>query len=659
MTLPLDVANRMLALAWQPNGIDAMVEVLTPFVADRREALRLSVAWAPRELQPDDAAPSVLPTGEPVPSPSTPWPRAASPLPGVDLPVADVVALAWHALEEFCEIRISGIEVCASELARLVRPARIPIGTLERLAVRWVESGRAAACIRAAHPRSARDGWLVRGEIEELYAIAQQYARDWTERRLRSWRLLVRCGVEPREAWRSLGAWSPRSDVLPHGQWVPPEMLPPANAASATPETAAIVDASRTSARAALDDAIAGVVLDRPFHWALLASTRIVADPRVPTMTVGVTSSAKLALFFNPTFVLAVTPEERKGVLVHEINHVILGHLRHPPAIGKKRDVATARNDRVAWRLACECTANEYVPYALPGEPITIETLDLPPNEPTEARFARLRRRKKLVAEWASRFGDEAVDVIVRLLAAEPSGHDDIVEERVVGRHELETLLVAAARATGGEADPATRRLMSRPGFGAMTALQLFGTGRATLPWKALLRILARGLLARHATRAYPNRRQPDRVGVVPGKRVRREKPVVLAVIDTSGSMSSRELDEVSAELGGLVRQHARVACIQCDDEIRARSWLKTGARIERVYGRGGTDLRPPFHEREMRRYDPDLVVYFTDGSGPAPTRGPVGTQVLWVLTGDAPVVPARFGRVVRMRSISGERDAR
>jgi predicted metal-dependent peptidase len=89
---------------------------------------------------------------------------------------------------------------------------------------------------------------------------------------------------------------------------------------------------------------------------------------------------------------------------------------------------------------------------------------------------------------------------------------------------------------------------------------------------------------------------------------------------------------------------------VQCDTEIRARAWLARGTTPDRVRGRGGTDLRPPFAAAELRRYEPDLVVVFTDGHGPAPERAPASCAVIWVLTGDAPRVPARFGRVVHMR---------
>ena len=44
---------------------------------------------------------------------------------------------------------------------------------------------------------------------------------------------------------------------------------------------------------------------------------------------------------------------------------------------------------------------------------------------------------------------------------------------------------------------------------------------------------------------------------------------------------------------------------------------------IREVHGRGGTDLRPPFEPAFLRQHNPDVLVYFTDGNGPAPDQAP------------------------------------
>jgi predicted metal-dependent peptidase len=152
----------------------------------------------------------------------------------------------------------------------------------------------------------------------------------------------------------------------------------------------------------------------------------------------------------------------------------------------------------------------------------------------------------------------------------------------------------------------------------------------------------------------FPSRRAPDRVGIVPGRRARRTRPVVLIAIDTSASMTGRDLALVAAEVRTLLRMQVRVVVVQCDVKIQAERWMRPHDDLVRAEGRGGTDLRPPFEATVLRKYRPDLVAYFTDGDGEAPAAKPKGVEVVWVLTDAWAEVPAKWGRVVRMKPMKG-----
>lgn len=603
----------------------------------------------------------------------------ASPLPGVEVPEADLEDASWSVLEAQAERR-DATPLARRALVRFAKDFHLSADVLEKLALRWLARGGPLAHVRRGG--ASAPGWFTVDQARELILASRE---DASSRALSRgvWRALVQHGWAPDAARLAAWGWSPESGTLPNGQWIPPELLGreeerrPSVSASLSLELerellallahsqlralrrlrqatgCSLEEAqlllgvlaerrrtgadARSDARVAIDDAIRGLMLDRPFHWALLDAAHVVEDETVPTMAVGVTTRGEIALFYAPDFVLRIEEGERKGVLLHEVHHVLFDHLHPPP------DAAT---NTTAWTLACEVTANEYVPYPLP-EPITIDELDLPPGESTKVRFAKLARRKKLGAEWGARMRAVESDRILRPLDPNPTAHDDVA----LGPRNPRPALEAAAARAGSGLDEDTRRLLSVPGLAAFE--DILPVGESTLAWNELLRVLVRGLLVRTSTRTYPSRRFPHLLGVTPGKRARRERPVVMAVIDTSASMSSGELANVSAELGRLVREHVRVVCLQCDEEIRKREWLGADATVTRVHGRGGTDLRPPFADAEIRRARPDLVVYFTDGHGPAPEHAPVGVDVLWVLTGASARVPARFGRVARMRARS------
>ncbi len=550
-------------------------------------------------------------------------------VPFADLDEAEVLEAAWAVLEAMAERR-DPKPVARRALARLVKRRGLDDASVERLAIEWLDRDGPLSLVREGGATSP--GWFTAEEARELVRASRE---DGSSRSLAKsvWRYLVRRGWAPTDARLAAWGWSPASGALPNGQWIPAELLvgsAPRRDALPAPVDAGDIDPS--AARAALDEAIGGLMLDRPFHWALLDAAHVVEDRAVTTMAVGVTIGGELALFYAPSFVIGLSTEQRKGVLLHEVHHVIFDHLQPPP------DVVSA----TAWTLACEVTANEWVPYDLP-RPITIDDLNLPPWESTRERYARLARRSKLAAEWSTRLRGADGDRITRPLAARPLAHDHYA----VGPRGAARALEAAAARAGTALDPETRRMLGVPG---LTGTEIIAPGGATLAWDELLRLLARRLLVRTSTRAYPSRRLPDALGIAPGKRARRTRPIVMAVVDTSASMSTGELAQVSAELTRLVRAHVRVACLQCDDAIRKREWLTTGSTLTRVHGRGGTDLRPPLAYAELRKVRPDLVVYFTDGCGPAPDAAPPNVEVLWVLTGSSPRVPAQFGRVVRMR---------
>ena len=68
-----------------------------------------------------------------------------------------------------------------------------------------------------------------------------------------------------------------------------------------------------------------------PYHAKVLEKFRIVAS--VPVGSIGVTLSREgILLQYNPEFVVSLPADELDGVLLHEVHHVVLGHLTIDPA---------------------------------------------------------------------------------------------------------------------------------------------------------------------------------------------------------------------------------------------------------------------------------------------------------------------------------------
>jgi predicted metal-dependent peptidase len=372
-----------------------------------------------------------------------------------------------------------------------------------------------------------------------------------------------------------------------------------------------------------------GPFLDHHPQFAhLLARLEIVADAGVDVMAVSA-HGVGFRLHVNVAF-FERHPEFLIGVLLHEVHHLILGHV-------------TDRRFRVAehpdlMQLAMEASANEHVMHPLPGRPVRWQELacfGLGPRQSTLERYERLvrARREGLLPEGLVA---RCLDVhLARSLERLGPEH-----ERLVGRVLRRVLRRAMVQ-------------QCAPGIGAGELIERL-TGPplgACLDWRTALRAFVPRRRVPDVSFMRPNRRFPKAVGRIPG-RVRRQhagRARLLVAIDTSASMSRPELVRIRDELTAL-SVRADFTIVECDAKIQ-RVYRFEGA-LASLRGRGGTDLRPVFQPEFLRAHDPDGVVYFTDGEGPWPRRPP-HVPTLWVLTKPdgfacpwglrASLAPARF----------------
>lgn len=105
----------------------------------------------------------------------------------------------------------------------------------------------------------------------------------------------------------------------------------------------------------------------------------------------------------------------------------------------------------------------------------------------------------------------------------------------------------------------------------------------------------------------------------------------VAFIVDTSGSMSTEDLQIVGPEIDGIAERGGEIMILHCDAGVGYIQKYEIGMDLGQFYGRGGTDFRPAFEKLTEIDWDPDFVVYFTDGYGVAPEESIYDT--LWVLT--------------------------
>jgi predicted metal-dependent peptidase len=359
-----------------------------------------------------------------------------------------------------------------------------------------------------------------------------------------------------------------------------------------------------------------------PYYAAVLARMIPVADPSVARMAVSL-SEGRFYLHVNVDAFVS-EPMYLRGVLLHEVHHIVLGHLAHP----KFADPLEPE----LMDLALEMSANEHVEEPLPS-PIVWQAYaaaGIRAGQSTLQRYDKLReamREGAFKARPVPGIAQERADD--HRFLGKPSKDPGAVEQ-------TRQLLQKAAedveeQLQGTEGSPLLVAGKT-PGRLLEELTGVTGPAESAMDWKTALRMFVARARAPVHTYARPNRRFPGRVGEVPGRTYSPRvltRPSLLVAIDTSLSMSHAELAEVARQLARLA-EHARLTVAECDVEI-ARVYAFEGT-IADVAGRGGTDLRPVFEPAFLGARKVEGVIYFTDGEGPFPDHAPP-VPVLWVLT--------------------------
>lgn len=156
-------------------------------------------------------------------------------------------------------------------------------------------------------------------------------------------------------------------------------------------------------------------------------------------------------------------------------------------------------------------------------------------------------------------------------------------------------------------------------------------------------------------TRTRPARRQFG-IGVGIGRplvaAMITRTPRVAFVQDTSGSVGNGEIRAAAAEVAGILRTLGYpIEFMSCDAKVhRVKRVAKIQDLVDAIVGGGGTDFRPVFKQLEEERFQ-GVLVFSTDGHGPAPVEPPRGIHVIWLLVGKGTKAPATWGEVIEVEA--------
>jgi predicted metal-dependent peptidase len=355
------------------------------------------------------------------------------------------------------------------------------------------------------------------------------------------------------------------------------------------------------------------------FFAVLALRLRMVPDWHCETM-----ATDGHSLNYNPAFVCGLTPDERLGVLVHEVMH---NALAHPLRRGSRA--------LVQWNIACDLAVNPLLLEAgftlpqghlLPGQG---NYTHLAPGGSAEEYYAQLEQPSS-TDKTAEPSNDPGGCGSVR----DPSPQQQATPSTTEGEWAAAVLQAQQAASVRGELPAGLARLVE-------------AVVHPPSDWRSLLR----EFLSSHARNDYswqrPNRRFLPHGLYLPSLHSEELGTVVVAV-DTSGSVGERELAIFAAELQGILEAFAcHLTILYHDTHVqKEQHWHSSDGplRLEPVGG-GGTSHECVFAWLATIDTNPSCVVCLTDLETCFPNEPPT-CPVLWAVIGKNQTQPP-FGQRV------------
>jgi predicted metal-dependent peptidase len=429
----------------------------------------------------------------------------------------------------------------------------------------------------------------------------------------------------------------------------------------------------------------AALLEDQPFYGFLALRLKLEEDPTCETMwTDGV------SLGYNPEFVMEITEVELKGVVCHEVLHVVG---KHP--------WRQEHREHERWNEACDYAVNPIVRasrYVLPHGVLFDEKYI---GWSAEAIYRDLQQQKQQEQEQEKApqqggSGDEEADQGAgqpsedgdqsegsgapggkpspgKGAKGKNSGSGDTEGEGSSGEAPSKG---AKGRPRAGEVrkapssteDPASEHSEQGWALAIQSAIVAHGTlplglqryiqaaQKNKVAWEEVLRdFFERANSSPDYTWRTPSMRFVSQGLYMPRLEGLQLPPFVFA-IDTSGSMPDDDVAQAQAEMQAIMDEFNPevLYVLYCDAAVVSAKAFYAGDTIDlQPKGGGGTDFRPVFAWLKEHAPEAAGVVYVTDMMGTFPEAQDVEVPTLWVATSNTPDFrvhsPAPFGTVVQI----------
>jgi predicted metal-dependent peptidase len=360
------------------------------------------------------------------------------------------------------------------------------------------------------------------------------------------------------------------------------------------------------------------LVMSEPFYGVLALRMKLREDPTCDTAWCdGVT------IGYNMKYVLSLTGEERRGLLVHELMHpALLHHTRRGNRHHKK------------WNVACD--------YAL--NPLISKRYKLPDGALENPQYTNMSAEQIYTmlpeCDWDKEDSD-------------PGGCGEVRDTPNDGK-QAQDALNKQAESEWRQAVASARHAAKMAGRMPAYLEKILDTAlEPKIEWKYPLRRFISEKARDEESWNKANRRFISEGLYLPARDSERIGPIAI-IRDTSGSIygTPEALQQFNGEIESIALdvQPSKIYVIDCDAAVQRVIEADVGDELPGALtdakGGGGTDFRPPFKWLEENDIEPKCVIYLTDGWGTYPDERDVQWPVMWAMITDE---NPPFGEVVRI----------
>ena len=358
------------------------------------------------------------------------------------------------------------------------------------------------------------------------------------------------------------------------------------------------------------------LMLKEPFYGLFLIGLN--KELRTDIQTACVTpDNINVKLCINPEYWSSLDEKTKLALLKHELLHIVFFHLENFDRFENKK----------LSNIAADLEINQYIEPEYKGEKWEgleydkgmFKTLNLLSKQGTKYYYDALEQEicDNPDGEIAQFVNDTEID-----------WHD--LWEAMEGMSEAERKLISKQidyqlKEIAEELQKKNRGLI--PSELESYIKGLFEIKEPVLDWKAYLRRFSSQStkLFTKKTRRKPNKRFYGN----PALKIKQRKNTLVA-IDTSGSVSDKELLEFFNEIYHIYKSGTDVTVIECDAAIQRIYEYKGKLEDLSVKGRGGTSFEPVFAYLYENRDKYNNLIYLTDGECSSP-KTQILKPVLWV----------------------------